>query len=78
MRLEARQRLNGEQSATAYVVQRGGKVVEGSGDKVSTAAHKASGIDPGQLARHNANLRRFKFMDRGVAAPKGPQWAPDR
>ena len=78
MRLEARQRLNGEQSATAYVVQRGGKVVEGSGDKVSTAAHKASGIDPDQLARHNANLRRFKFMDRGVAAPKGPQWAPDR
>ncbi len=78
MRLEARQRLNGQEAATAYVVQKGGQVIEGTAAKVSTAAHKSSGLDPDQLARHNANLRRFKFMDRGVAAPRGPQWSPDR
>ena len=74
LRLEARQRLNGEQSATAYVVKKGGEVVEGQGAPIATAAHRGSGLDPDQLAKHNANLRRFKFMDRGVSAPRGPQW----
>jgi hypothetical protein len=31
-------------------------------------------VDPDDLKRHNAQMRWFHFMDRGVPPPRGPVW----
>jgi hypothetical protein len=61
-------------------VVREGSVVEGNAEAVGPAAPHSNwtgnNVDPDSLARHNAQLKRMNFLDRGVAPPRGPTWLP--
>lgn len=57
--------------ATKEGVQEGHAAAKG---KKAVSNWGEGNIDPDQLARHNANIRRFHFMDRGVKPPVGPVW----
>jgi hypothetical protein len=51
----------------------GGKLVPSDGQiSDATAAVKASQLDSNDIKRHQANLRRFQYMDRPTGVPKSP------
>lgn len=69
--------LHKDESGTKKYVVRDGKVVEDSAQSRDSAPHSNWGgnnVDPDDLKRHNAQMRRFHFMDRGVPPPRGPVW----
>lgn len=72
------QRTESPERRRGHYVVRGGQVVEGVGKgpgERAISSWREGNVDPDQLARHKANLRRFKFMDRDVPPPRGPQWS---
>lgn len=74
---EHNEKRQSNHSGVKRYVFRNGQLVMDKAQSRDKAPHSNWGghnVDPDALKRHNAQLRRFHFLDRGVPPPRGPVW----